>query len=216
MALEEKKFPTYKDHLNKTFLEELGYKIWITKGARFNANKRLLKKTNLSNKAMGFLTAYLIIFGLFSVYQISKPNIISNDIIAFSSTAISILLLAFGQMENAQDYKTRAHLYHECALKLSLLYNETRIFKTLKSPTDIEKAEFSEKISKEYQNILNLYTNHEDIDFEIFKVSQHRYYELNYSDIVMTTFKSYWETEFLYHLLIFTPIILTIILYTPK
>jgi len=87
MVLEEKKIPTYKDHLNKTFPEELGYKIWIRKGARFNANKQLLKKINLSNNAMGFLTVYLIIFGLFNVYQISKPNIISNDIIASSSNS---------------------------------------------------------------------------------------------------------------------------------
>jgi hypothetical protein len=34
---------TYKDYLDKTFLEELNYKIWSTKGSRFNASTRLTK-----------------------------------------------------------------------------------------------------------------------------------------------------------------------------
>ena len=41
----------YKDYLDKTFLEELNYKIWTTKGSRFNANKRLLRVSKLSNLA---------------------------------------------------------------------------------------------------------------------------------------------------------------------
>lgn len=36
---EPKKKKTYLDYLDKTFLEELNYKIWSTKGARFHANK---------------------------------------------------------------------------------------------------------------------------------------------------------------------------------
>ncbi len=112
---DKKLFPTIKDHLNKTLLEELNYKIWSTRGARFNASKRLLAKDNLSNRAIAFLTAYLIIFGLLSVYQISNRQLFNEKIIAFGSTTVSILLLTFSQMDAAQDYKMRAHMYHDCA-----------------------------------------------------------------------------------------------------
>ena len=37
-----------KDYLNKSFLEELSYKLWSTKGSRFEANKRFIKKSNIS------------------------------------------------------------------------------------------------------------------------------------------------------------------------
>ena len=61
MEQKDNKFPKQLDHLNKTFLEELNYKMWVTKGARFNASKRLALRDNWSNKAMGFLSSYLII-----------------------------------------------------------------------------------------------------------------------------------------------------------
>src|SRR5690349_16930437 len=97
--MSENKWPKYKDHLNKTYLEELAYKLWNTKGTRFVAAERLLTKNDLSNKANGFLSAYLIIYSLFAVYQISGSVILNEKIIAFSSTTLSILLLVFTQME---------------------------------------------------------------------------------------------------------------------
>src|SRR5258706_12009614 len=99
--MEENKWPNHKDHLNKTFLEELGHRLWNTKGIRFAASERLLTKNDLSNKAIGFLSAYLIIFGLLSVYQIAGSKILDANVIAFSSTTLSILLLVFTQMEAA-------------------------------------------------------------------------------------------------------------------
>jgi hypothetical protein len=50
MTENEKKWPSHKDHLNKTFLEELGYKLWNTKGIRFGAAHRLLIRKTLPNK----------------------------------------------------------------------------------------------------------------------------------------------------------------------
>ncbi|GAA3769609.1 hypothetical protein GCM10022423_23830 [Flavobacterium ginsengiterrae] len=40
---------TYKDYLNKTFLEELNYKIWSTKGSRFNASHFASASVSLVN-----------------------------------------------------------------------------------------------------------------------------------------------------------------------
>lgn len=208
--MNENRFPTYKDHLNKTFLEELNYKIWVTKGARFHANKRLLAKNDWSNKAMGFLSAYLIIISLFTVYQISKVPILNPNIVAFGSTGISILLLVYGQMEFSQDYKMRAHYFHECSLKLSPLYNQTRIFKTLKNATNEEKEEFGKNLEQQYQEVLNHFANHDKIDFKMFKADQAQYYELSWLDVFWIKADYYWKTCFLYHALIIVPIILIV------
>ncbi|MBL7719980.1 MAG: SLATT domain-containing protein [Flavipsychrobacter sp.] len=209
--MSENKFPSHQDHLNKTFLEELSYKIWVTKGSRFYASKRHLTKNDLSNKANGFLSAYLIIFGLFSVYQISKDSIINENFIAFGSTAISILLLAFSQMEAAQDYKMKAHFFHDCALKLSKIYNEIRIFKTLKNTSEDEREKYAAHMSKRYQAILDHYTNHDDIDFKRFKAEQKAYYQLKKSKVLWIHVNYYWHTKILYHFLIIAPLLLTVI-----
>lgn len=213
MEQKENKFPKKLDHLNKTFLEELNYKMWVTKGARFNASKRLSLRDNWSNKAIGFLSAYLIIIGLLSVYQISQTPIISPNIIAFSSTAISILLLAFSQMEAAQDYKMRAHRHIECSLRISKLYNDLRIFKTMTNPTEEEKAKYAAELSNKYQDILDHYDNHNSVDFGLFQAKNVKYFELNQFHVFINNAIFYISTLFLYHALILSPLLIGIWLY---
>lgn len=199
------KFPQFKDHLNKTFLEELSYKFWSTKGTRFKASKKLLTKSDLSNKAIGFLSAYLIIFGLLSVYKITGDLIIGESLIAFGSTTLSILLLAFSQMEAAQDYKLRARSFHECALKISTLYDELRIFKTLEQNVEEEKIQFCRLLSKKYQDILEQYPNHDDIDYQIFQTGHQEYFQISRWKAFWTKLVYYRRVKLLYHLLIFAP-----------
>lgn len=200
-----RKFPTHKDHLNKTFLEEIGYKIWSTKGVRFKASERLLIKSDLSNKAIGFLSAYLIIFGLLSVYKISSDINVSDDLIAFGTTTLSILLLAFTQMEFAQDYKTKASSFHECALKLSSLYDEVRIFKTIKERKEDDKITFCNSMSKKYQEILSRYANHSDIDYLTFRNGHLAYFNVSKWERQKIKLLYYFQVKLLYHLLIGLP-----------
>ena len=55
-----------KDYLEKTFLEELNYKIGSTEGSRFNANKRLLEISRISNLCNSILSVYIIALGALS------------------------------------------------------------------------------------------------------------------------------------------------------
>jgi uncharacterized membrane protein len=209
--------PKYKDYLNKTFLEELSNKFWSTKGARFCADKRLLHISDLSVKAVSFFSAYLIIFGLLSVYQIANIPLINEKIVAFGSTALAVLLLVFSQMESVQDYKIRANNYHECALKIAALYNQLRIFKTLvESPTPEQIHDICVELSNKYQSILERYPNHESIDFKKFKLEQKDYYELSRWDIFTIEIKYYYKTGFWYHALIFTPPLIFILYFFLK
>lgn len=208
------KFPQFKDHLNKTFLEELNYKFWSTKGTRFKASKKLLTKSDLSNKAIGFLSAYLIILGLLSVYKITGNLIISESLIAFGSTTLSILLLAFSQMEAAQEYKLKAYSFQECALKISNLYDELRIFKTLEQKDEENKIQFCKALSKKYLDILERYPNHDDIDYKIFQIDHRDYFEISSWKLLRVQLVYYRQVKLLYHLLIFAPpIIIFIIVY---
>ena len=59
------------DYLGKSFLEELNYKMWSTKGSRFNCDKRLRTKGNASNVSLAIISAYLIIASLITVFNLA-------------------------------------------------------------------------------------------------------------------------------------------------
>ncbi|MDI9320600.1 MAG: SLATT domain-containing protein [Phycisphaerales bacterium] len=138
----------------------------------------------------------------------SNTSFFSEKIIAFSSTTISILLLTFSQLENAKDYKLRANQFHDCALKLSEKYNELRAFKTFENTSELEKKAFSQKIGMEYQSILGHFTNHEPIDYALFKAQNYQYFEMAKWDSIVIKFKYYIDTKLIYHSLILVPPIL--------
>jgi len=204
-----------KEHLDKDFLEELKHKIWSTKGTRFTADNRLktiLKYSNLSNS---FLSGYLIIFGLISVYNLSNENIVSANILAFSITAISILSLVFSLIESGNTYTLKAKNFHDCALELSDLYNELQIFKTYKKEIASldETMIFTEQLQKKYQSILEKYENHLPIDNALFKVKHSDYYKKTTALQKITVHINYFYiTRFWYLIMIFLPIAITLII----
>lgn len=205
---------SHKDYLDKTFLEELNYKIWSTKGSRFNANKRLLQVSKLSNLCNSMLSVYLIAIGLLSVYNIYNEKLYNENLIAYSITCLSILLLVFGQIENAKEYSLKAKEYHNCGLELSGLYNELRIFKTLiENPSLDDKLRFTQKISNEYQRILEKFENHEPIDNDLFISKTAKYHKIRLLEVIKIKMEYYFRTSFLYHfLIVILPIIIFILI----
>ncbi|WP_062056482.1 SLATT domain-containing protein [Sediminicola sp. YIK13] len=202
---------SYKDYLDKTFLEELNYKIWSTKGSRFNANKRLLKVADLSNLCLSMLSVYLIAVGLLSVYNIYSTDAIDENLIAYSITCLSIILLVFGQIENAKDFSTKAKQFHTCGLELSKIYNDLRIFKTLnEKPKLSDKKEFAETLSDKYERILERHENHQPIDHNMFRASKADYHELSKIGVFKIKTDYYIKTRLIYHVLIILPPIIII------
>ncbi|RMZ58820.1 SLATT domain-containing protein [Chryseobacterium nematophagum] len=204
-------FANSKEYLEKSFLEELNYKIWSTKGARFEADKRLTIISKTSNISLSILSAYLIIAGLISVYNINSN--IKLDVINYVITALSIILLVLSQYENSQNYNLRAKDFHSCSLELSHLYNQLRIFKTL-SPnvSEYEKKNFATKLSNEYQIILSKYENHLSIDYDNFKINHKEYFtQISYNDVKKIKYNNFWMRYRWYLSIILTPLLITII-----
>lgn len=204
----------YLDYLDKTFLEELNYKVWSTKGSRFNASTRLTKIARWSNFSLTMLSVYLASVGLLSVYNINvSTDKLDENLIAYSITCLSILTLVLGQIENAKDYTMKAKEFHNCGLELSKIYNDLRIYKTLtENQTIVEKEKFAKKISDEYQRILEKHDNHQQIDNDKFKTTKAKYHEMNSWDVFVINIRYYIRTIFIYHLLIFLPPIIIITL----
>ncbi len=204
----------YLDYLDKTFLEELNYKVWSTKGSRFNASTRLTRTARWSNFSLTMLSVYLASVGLLSVYNINvSSNKLDENLIAYSITCLSILTLVLTQIENAKDYTMKAKEFHNCGLELSKIYNDLRIYKTLsENQSLIDKEKFAKKISDEYQRILEKHDNHQQIDNDKFKTTKAKYHEMNFWNVCLINIRYYFRTIFIYHLLIFLPPIIIITL----
>jgi len=202
-------FTGHKEYLEKSFLEELNYKIWSTKGDRFEADKRLTIVAKMSNISLSILSAYLIIASLISVYNLHSE--IKIELINYVVTALSILLLVLSQYENAQNYSLRAKDFHNCGLELSSLYNQLRLFKTLNpNSTENEKREFAIKLSQEYQNVLAKYANHISIDYDNFKLAHLEYFKnVTSTEKILIETRNFLIRYFWYSIIIvFTPILI--------
>ena len=205
-------FTGSKSYLEKSFLEELNYKIWSTKGVRFEADKRLKIISKMSNISLSILSAYLIIASLISVYNINSAH--NFDLINYIVTALSIILLVLSQYENSQDYKLRAKDFHNCGLELSVLYNKLRTFKTLNiNASEYENRNFTTKLSEEYQDTLSKYENHISIDYSNFMINNRGYFkEITDEDVKRIYRKNFWIRYGWYSLIIvITPILIIII-----
>jgi hypothetical protein len=195
-----------KEHLDKDFLEELKHKIWSTKGTRFTADSRLKTIAKYSTLSISFLSAYLIIFGLVSVYNLYNPNAIDANVIAFTITALSILVLVFSLLENAQNYPVKAKNFHDCALDLADLYNELQNYKSYeKDSSENDKLEFCKNLQKEYKNILRRYENHDPIDNKKFRIKFPGYYDVKWYDWIWTQIMYFVNTRLIYLVMMLIP-----------
>ena len=204
---EELETTSGQKYLDKDFSVELNFKFWTTKGARFVASHRFKSINKLSSYSLGFLSAYLIILGLLSVFEIGSELLISTKHFALISTSLSILILIFSQLEGSNDYRLRAEKFHDCALEISELYNKLRYLKTSSMEQD-EINKLSEDLSIEYSNVLKKYENHKYIDFLMFQTTKNDYFKLNWLSILVIKLRYYWSTQLLYHVLIILPPIL--------
>lgn len=150
-----------------------------------------------------------------SVYKIYAPDVINGNVTAYAITCLSILVLVFGQIENAKEFSMKAKEYHNCGLALSKLYNELRVFKILKDNSSLDdKKKFAEELSDKYQRILERHENHFPIDHDMFKVSKFEYHELDKWDVLKIRIRYYFHTAFIYHaLIIFPPIIILFLMW---
>ena len=120
--------------------KELNYKTWVTKAARFKANKRLLETHKLSSVTISVLSCCLIIAALLPIYAGENSLPFPSYWLNFLITSISILVLVFTQIVSSSHYNLEAHKFHSNALKIANIYNELRIAKHIEDDNQRFKA----------------------------------------------------------------------------
>ncbi len=191
--------------------KELNYKLWVTKGARFCAAQRYGAVSDASTKALTFLSAYLIIIGLVPTFTPSVSQKVPSPLLGISTVGISILVLVYSLIESSRRYSLRAHLYHDCALRIGRLYDALRQAKSIE-PKEAKEEELR-RITKKYERTLEHFENHAPVDYAIFQTQKPDYFNLSWHRTLYIRLNAYYHTGFWYHLLIVLPPVIMALLY---
>lgn len=188
--------------------------IWITKGSRFNASRRLLRKHHASIFTIAVLSFYNISISLAPEFLGIKGNVPELSII------LSVFILILSLLEANKGYNIQAERLHQNAIDLSHLY-----FKFVNRKKEVSLDTF---INEYNQLIKNCPENHEPIDNNLFKTEHPHDFGLEKTILIMlfsrkkkpfATFKvkslsfffhvvlHWWQTYWLYFLLLILPVI---------
>ena len=188
---------------NNSWEEELNFKLWVTSSARFRADKRCCLRSRWSQLSVTLLTSYLIIIGILPLLPQPLGKLFPADVLSFTTTAVSIILLAYSLIESSNNYSLKAHRHHECGLKIGCLYTRLRRAKEI-ADADRKLREIDE-ITEEYQKALEAFENHEPIDYATFQTTKPDYFKLSKGKCRSIWIRYYFQTLFVYHVLIVTP-----------
>lgn len=182
------------------FASLLRRRIWITKGSRFNAARRLNNKYQFSLSSISILSVYGIaipfIQNIVNNPQCQKVNDIYNAI----SVILSVFTLVISLLEGAKNYQLRAEKLHSNAVELSTLNRELEYLIVSKSG----KADFIQEIgnvSARYEKLIkDCPENHEPEDYALFMVQNRKDFNISRLTELYTRVKliclDYWLYAF--------------------
>jgi len=191
-----------------SFGSRLAKQVWITKGARFNAHRRLIRQNEWSLRVIGCLSVYLTIVSIVIVVPAFNVSPAMGAELTVVLAGLSLTLLVFSLLESNQNYLVKADHLHRCGMALGhVLHRISAILETEESGnTDVLN-----KLAEEYDAVLHdCGENHEPIDYDLLRA-------VNYSEFgiscywAMVTRNWIWVRLYgIYFLVIAAPPILAI------
>jgi hypothetical protein len=160
-------------NIQEDFSSELDHKMWITKGARFNAHERLMSKHKWSTATVSFLSGYVILVSLLEYIKPISMNTDQINLMTFVAIALAVFILVLSLLEASKSYERKAVEQHDCGRKISTLYAKLRQLRAseIESSNNHDFYRQCESISSEYERILNeCHENHDVIDNDLFRI----------------------------------------------
>ena len=161
------------DEQVKTYQKSLDDKIWRTKGARFNAHRRLSKKQNLVVFVTSASSIHLVSLSIFQISEVFSLTDIQNSLLSLSSIIVSIVILVYGLVEGGKNYGLLSEVHHRCGMDID------RVYKRISASNDMDSLL---SISGKYDDLIEKYsTNHEEIDDYYFLASHPKEFRQSHS-----------------------------------
>jgi hypothetical protein len=195
-VLESRQHPadqnTNSDSASLARLEEyamqLRRRIWITRGSRLNAYRRLTEANAWSNRATTFLSMYSIVAALAVAVPQFGLSAEQKELAGVALTALSVFTLVLSLLESQRDYAVKAERLHRNALALGALLDRLNLLRS--SVTD--EATLGEKLAlmgAKCDSILERCPeNHDPLDYAVFQAQQRR-------EFGITAVEAWWTSH---------------------
>ncbi|EJT6498163.1 SLATT domain-containing protein [Clostridium perfringens] len=169
-------------------------KVWITKKARMIAESRMIKNNDLAMKIINWYT-FLTLAGSILCLSIK----FSNEFTTYYIVIVSVGLFGFSNYLSSKNYLEKAFRYRETYFELSKLEDQLT---DLLNSTDNNKRNELLKLKLNYEYIVALSDNHDEIDFKRINIDSNKMY---YKDIFIYNiyFYSKWAIFFIAPIIIF-------------
>ncbi|TFV74100.1 SLATT domain-containing protein [Bradyrhizobium frederickii] len=165
-------------------IDDLLHRMNVTKGARFNAARRLEGR----DRKMALLVALasaLVIALTFVPFAYQLPKVVIADLSVVTMLA-SVLILAVSLVQYSNNDAVNAEQHHRCGLEI----NELRGELAAKGET-LDSAEL-QRFSERYARILDRYSvNHEGLDFDQYRLEHPEKYPLTLLERVLVRVRSF-------------------------
>lgn len=143
--------------------EELHRRVRLTTGARFKAARRLARHDKFAQWTIALLSVALVVVPLLQALSVTTG--LSMAQLNVLQIVLAVLVLVFSLLLSRDNFSVRADKMHRCGLELGQL--ERDIFGFVGTHRD--EASYKE-FSDRYYGILQQYENHEDVDYEMYKL----------------------------------------------
>lgn len=190
--------------MTTSLLDELRTKIWKTKGARFNASRRLQARKVWGGYLVSAFSIYILAIGIFSLTETH-----TNTILNLSSIIGSLLILVFSLHEGSLSAEQKAERHHVCARDLTALYDRVALQIQL---SDTDKAQ---ELIEEYARIIERSPeNHDLIDYDLFR-TEHKDFKVPFSTAIKIEL-AYYRFQTICILMIAIPPVMLFIFYVTQ
>jgi hypothetical protein len=160
-----------------SFLSSLEGRIRETKGARFNAYRRLRAVNEWSLRTLSLLSVYSIAVGLLLSLSGLALSEWERELITFALTATSVAILVLSLLEAGQNYQVRAERFHDCGRELLALQNDLELTREVHSGA--LPVEELQRLRLRYDELVMRYQeNHTPEDYELFKAERRAVYDV--------------------------------------
>lgn len=142
---------------------ELHRRVRLTAGARFRAARRLARHDKFAQWTIALLSVGLIVVPLLQALKVTTG--LSVEQLNVLQIVLAVLVLVFSLLLSRDNFSVRADKMHRCGLELGQL--ERDLFGLLVTGAD---DRIYKDMSDRYFDILQQHENHEDVDYEMFKL----------------------------------------------
>lgn len=150
------------------YIDSLLYRMYLTKGARYQAARRHQRRARASIWSIVALSMYVFTTStVLAIYDLTQfSNFKENLVIA--SIVMSAFIIAFSVLEQGKKHDLKAELFLRCAQDIQRLRDHLEFWK---NTNGLKHEEVDDAVKKYNEFVHNFADNHSETDYRTFRIN---------------------------------------------